>query len=170
MGIGIDPLYLTAAAIVWLVTYHVAYAVLSIASDRSLVCWSIGPLGISVVPLREPSLRQVALRLAGAALVLAAAVYATLYLIMPAPVTGLGGSLPAVAIAVAGPVALFTLWRVGGIFRTRHYPLWGEARVMAAVQRSLASGAFIVFTPGGREFVRDRFGATPGEFLRMVRY
>jgi hypothetical protein len=56
------------------------------------------------------------------------------------------------------------------VIRARRYPLWGEARVMAQVQRSQATGATIIFTALGRSFLRDRFGVTPGEFTRMVRY
>jgi hypothetical protein len=41
---------------------------------------------------------------------------------------------------------------------------------MAQVQRSQATGATIVFTTLGRAFLRNRFGVTPGEFTRMVRY
>ncbi len=41
--------------------------------------------------------------------------------------------------------------------------------MLTAVQRGLATGARIYFTATGRAYLRERFGATPREFLSMVR-
>jgi hypothetical protein len=74
-----------------------------------------------------------------------------------------------VLAVVLVPVAAVTLGRLLGILRDVHLPLWGEARVLARVQRSAVTGALIFFTPAGRTFLHDRFNATPGEFVRMLR-
>ncbi|HEU5348182.1 MAG TPA: hypothetical protein VFU63_06185 [Ktedonobacterales bacterium] len=170
MSIHINPIYLTGVILAWFAIYHLAYALIAITRDRSLVCWSIGPLGISAVTLREPPISQVVAQLICAALAVAGTSYASLYLLTPPPIAGLEQTLSGQLVAMAIPVALLTLWRLLGIVRERRFPLWGEARVMASIQRSRASGALIVFTTLGRNFLRERFGATPGEFLRAARF
>ncbi|MGZ3676466.1 MAG: hypothetical protein ACXVCO_19355 [Ktedonobacterales bacterium] len=166
----IQPLYLMTVIVLWLIAYHVAYWIVAIVRDPSLICWGVGPFGITIVSLRQPPRRQVVSQLAIAAAVLACLAYTSLYLITPQPIPGLSRTLTVQAIVVAIPVVLVTLARLIGILRDLRSPLWGEARVLTGVQRSLATGARIYFTPVGRAFLRERFGATPHEFLRMVRY
>jgi len=170
VGLQINPAYLLSVLLVWLVIYHFVYWLTALARDPSLVCWSVGPLGLRVVPLREPSAGQRLLQLFLAGAVLAAVAYTTLFALKPPPIVGLEPTLEGRAIAVLIPVAAFTIYRLAAIFREHRFPLWGEAGVMASVQRSLATGAVVFFTPAGRAFLRDRFGATPTEFRRMVRY
>jgi hypothetical protein len=170
-SIQVNPIYLTAMILVWFAIYHLTYALIAIARDRSLVCWSIGPLGMSAITLREPPVRQTVAQLVFAAGAVAASSYATLYLLMPPPVAGLRQSSASTQLlSVAVPVVLLTLWRLLAIIRERRFPLWGEARVLASIQRSRATGALVIFTAMGRAFLRDRFGATPGEFLRTARF
>lgn len=170
MSVQINPEYLATVVLLWLVVYHLVYWLIAVVRDPSLVCWSFGVLGITAVPLREPPLRLRFLQLAMATLTLAALVYTTLYVVHPGPIAGLDLTLSGRLLTVLAPVGVLTLFRLVQIVRERRFPLWGEARVMAAVQRSRATGNVIVFTRSGRTFLRERFGATPHEFLRMVRY
>lgn len=170
MGIHINAIYLIGVILIWFAIYHLAYALIALARDRSLVCWSIGPLGIQAITLREPPARQVIAQLVVAALALAGTTYASLFLLMPPPIAGLQQTTAAQLVAVMVPVSLLTLWRLLGILRERRFPLWGEARVLASIQRSRATGALVFFTTMGRTFLRERFGATPGEFLRTARF
>lgn len=170
MDLHIHTLYLAFIVLVWIAAYHVAYWLVALARDPALVCWSVGPFGVSVVSLRRPPARRVLAQFAIAAIVLAIFSYVSLYLLEPAPVAGLGRTFAAQVVTVAIPVLLVTFIRLFGVARDHRYPLWGEARVLTGVQRSLATGARIYFTPRGRAFLRERFGATPHEFLRMVRY
>jgi hypothetical protein len=170
VSIEVHAIYLMAVVVTWLVAYHAVYWLTALVRDPSLICWSVGLLGLRVVPLREPSLGQRLTQLLLAGTAVAALAYATLFVIQPSPLAGLDQAPSARALAVAIPVVALTLWRLLAILRERRFPLWGEARVMAAVQRSRATGALVVFTPAGRAFLRERFGATPHEFLRMVRY
>lgn len=165
----IHVFYFAAIMLVWIAVYHVAYWMVAITSDASLVCWSVGPFGISVVSLREPPVRRLLIQLGVAALSLAIICYATLFALQPPPIVGLSQAPREQIFIVAIPVAALTLARLVGVVRERRHPLWGEARVLAGVQRSLATGARIYFTPNGRAYLRERFQATPLEFLRMVR-
>ena len=169
MPVQVHFLYFVSILVAWVLVYHVTYWSLAILRDRSLICWSVGPLGMSVVALREPPIRQVLAQLGGAAAAVAVVAYASLYLVHPSPIVGLSQTGAAEAFAVALPVIAISLWRLIGIVRERRLPVWGEARVLAGVQRSIATGAHLYFTPNGRDFLYQRFGATPGEFMNMVR-
>jgi hypothetical protein len=169
VGIEINPLYFVSALVAWVVIYHVVSSFFAIARASSLICWSVGPLGIKVMQLREPPLGQRVAQFVAAAVAMALAVYVSLYVLRPRPIMGLGGSPEERLITVAVPVLLVMAAHFFVVLREHHFPLWGEARVLAHVQRSLATGARVIFTPAGRVFVRERFGATPNEFLRMVR-
>lgn len=166
---NIHLVYFAAIILLWFAVYHVAYWAVALARDPTLVCWSVGPFGVSVVSLREPPALRVLAQLAVAALALGAISYASLFALQPPPIAGLSQAPRAQLAIVAIPVAALTLVRVAGLIRERRHPLWGEARVLTGVQRSLATGARIYFTTHGRAYLRERFHATPPEFLRMVR-
>lgn len=165
---SIHPLQLAVIVACWLITYHLTYRLLSVAHDSSLVFWTVGPLGVATVSLREPKTWRVAAQLLCAAAIMATLCYATLYLTTPPPIAGLGQAPLDRLVVVAAPVAAVTLAQLFGILRERRSPLWGEARVLAIAQRSAATGARIFFTRAGRVFLHERFGATPSEFLTMV--
>jgi len=169
VSIHVNPLLLASVLLAWVVVYHIVFSLIAIARDSSLICWSVGLLGISVVQLEEPPLRQVLAQFATAALALATAVYFGLFVLQPGPIIGLGDSVRVRAVAIAVPVVVIIGSHLIAVLRERHFPLWGEARVLARVQRSLATGGVVIFTQAGRVFVRERFDVTPGEFLRMVR-
>ncbi len=170
MSIHINPIYLTVVILAWLAIYHLAYAFIAIARDRSLVCWSIGPLGISAITMREPPARQVITQLLCAALAVAGTTYVSLYLLTPPPIAGLRQSVTAQLVVVAIPVALLTVWRMLGLLRERRFPLWGEARVLATIQRTRATGALIFFTAMGKQLPARALRRDPGEFLRTARF
>lgn len=169
MSITIEPVFLIPMLLLWFLVYHVAYSLVAILRDRSLVCWSVGPLGLSVVGLREPGPRLVLCQLVAAAAASAVAVYGSLYALVPPPISGLSQSVPGEVATVMAPIALLTSGRLLGLLCEHHFPLWGEARVMVRVQRALTSGSRIFFTPLGQDFIREHFGATTGEFLRTIR-
>jgi hypothetical protein len=169
VDVHIYPFYLLLVFLLWLVVYHAAFWAVALIRDPSLVCWSLGPFGISVVSLRQPSVFRVATQLLAAAVALGCTDYASLYLLMPPPIAGLGHAASVRALAVVLPIVALSAIHLFGVVRERLHPLWGEARVLSGVQRGVATGARIYFTPTGRSFLRERFDATPAEFLRMVR-
>lgn len=170
MDLHVHAVYLALVVLVWIATYHVVFWLVALARDPSLVCWSVGPFGVSVVSLRRPPARRVLAQFGIATGVLAVFAYVSLYRLVPPPVAGLGRTAAAQFVTVAIPVVLITGARLFGVARDHRYPLWGEARVLTGVQRSLATGARVHFTSRGRDFLRERFDVTPHEFLRMVRY
>jgi hypothetical protein len=169
MGIQFNPLYIALMALVCLLVYHIAYRLALILRDPSLVYWGIGLQGMTAVTLRRP---RASLRLAQflyGALAMSSAIYLALFVAHPAPVTGLTSNGQTMLIAVVTPVAAVTLVTLVAQIWARRYPLWGEARVLSAAQRSLALGSALFFTSLGREFLHDRFNTTPSEFIQLIR-
>lgn len=169
MDIRIHTIYLLSVLLLWILVYHAAYWVIALARDSSLVCWSVGLLGVSIVSLRQPTIWRLLAQLCGGALALACAAYTSLFLLVPPPIPGLDRSTSTRVLAIGIPVLVLSALHLAGIIRERRHPLWGEARVLSVVQRGLATGARIYFTPAGRTFLRERFDVTPAEFMRMVR-
>lgn len=156
------------AVVVWVATYLLAGWLVAMTRRASLVCWSVGIFGFAVVYLYAPTRSFRAAQVAVPALLVSVVCYASLYLARPAPIGGLDQDTAARLVVLGGVfvvVAALELWRLLSDLR---FPLWGEARVMALVQRSRALGGLIHFTPAGRKFLRERFGATPREFVRTV--
>lgn len=169
LSLHVNMLYLIAMALIWLLIYHIAYAITAIARDRSLVCWGVGPFGFTVIGMRRPGWGQMAARLVCAGVALGVAAFVSLFIVQPAPITGLPLMFSDRLTLIAALVVMATILRLVANLRDWRFPLWGEARVLANVQRSIATGAVLFFTPLGRAFLRDRFGATPNEFLQTIR-
>jgi len=167
--IHIQPIYLASVIALWIIFYHTVFWLVAIVRDRSLVFWSVGPFGVTVASLHEPPARRILAQLGMAALSLTALAYINLFLIVPPPISGLNPRLSSRLVTVAIPAIILTAGHAVGILRERLHPIWGEARVLARAQKSLATGARIYFTRAGRAFLRDRFDTTPNEFLHMVR-
>lgn len=169
MGVHLNPVYLGIVVVVWLLVYHLVFRLALILRDSSLVCWGVGPLGVTAVSLNKPRLSLLVAQFTYAALAMGSIVYFTLFVLEPAPVAGLPHTGGAILTAVVAPVALVTLVTLLAQARGRRYPLWGEARVLSAAQRATTLGFALIFTPLGRAFLHDRFNATPSEFIQTIR-
>ncbi len=168
MGIHVDTLYLICVLALWVACFQAACWLVALAHREALVCWSVGPFGVSAVYLREPSSPLLLAQMVVPALLVGGASYVSLYVVHPAPISGLDPHLLArlaTTIAVGMAVVAVQGLRLLG---DRRFPIWGEARVLACVQRTRALGGVVHFTPSGRAFLRERFGATPAEFLHTV--
>ncbi len=169
MGVHLNPVYLIVAAAAWLLIYHLAYRLAFILRDPSLICWGIGLFGMTTISLRKPRVSLLLAQFIYAALAMGCIVFFTLFLVEPAPITGIPHTGGAILTVVVAPVALVTLVALLAHARGRRYALWGEARVLSAAQRATTLGVVLYFTPLGRAFLHDRFNATPSEFLQTIR-
>ena len=169
MGVHLNPLYLIVTAAVWLLMYHLVYRFALILRDPALICWGVGPLGMIAISLRKPRPSLLIAQFVYAALAMGCVVYFSLFVVQPAPISGLPHTGGAILTLVVAPVALVTLIALLAQARGRRYALWGEARVLSATQRATALGVILFFTPLGRAFLHDRFNATPSEFLQTIR-
>jgi hypothetical protein len=160
---------LLSLVLVWVISAQVALMLLAPLQRRSYVAWSLGLLGFVPITSSKPSafVRFLVLILPLALSALAG--YEALMLMRGLPIKGLSDTLATrLWIASVGAVVL-DLPRLAGAIREVRFPLWGEARVLDRVARSVALGNAIHFTAAGRVYISERFGATPEEFLRIVR-
>ncbi len=169
MGVHVNPIYLIIDAVAWLLIYHLVYRIALILRDPALICWGVGPFGVTVIALRKPRLSQLVGQFLYAALAMGCLVYFSLFLLQPAPIEGIPHTGAAILAVVVAPVAVATVIALLAQARGRRYALWGEARVLSATQRAATLGVILVFTPLGRAFLHDRFNATPSEFLQTIR-
>jgi hypothetical protein len=169
MGVHLNPIFLIVAAAAWLLVYHLAYRLALILRDPSLICWGIGPLGMTAITLRKPRASLLVAQFIYAALAMASVVYFSLFVAQPPPIAGLPHTGGATLMVVLAPVALVTLVALFAQASSRRYALWGEAHVLSAAQRATALGVALYFTPLGRAFLHDRFNATPSEFIQTIR-
>lgn len=168
MAVHVHPLLMVWAVVVWIATYLLASWLVAMTQRKTLVCWSVGIFGLTAVYLRTPSQVFRVAAVAVPAMLVGIACYASLYLSRPGPIIGLDEESAARLLVFGGASAIVAALELARLIGDLRFPLWGEARVMALVQRSRALGGLIHFTPAGRRFLRERFGATPSEFVRTL--
>ena len=169
MGLHLNPIYLIIDAVAWLLIYHLTYRIALILRDPALICWGIGPFGLTTISLRKPRISLLIAQFVYAALAMGCLVYFSLFVLEPAPILGIPHTGGAILAVVVAPVAVVTAIALMAQARRRRYALWGEAHVLSAAQRATTLGVALVFTPLGRAFLHDRFNATPSEFLQTIR-
>ncbi len=164
----VHVLQLFGLLVLWIGLHEGMYLLLGMVQRRILICWSIGPLGIATTYAREPgrifSLAQLLLPAALAALFLRFAFFQA----VPPPIANLPQEALAQLLIVLLSLALTSGVRAIMLVRDWRYPIWGEARLLRSLAWRQATGAAIYFTAFGRAFLRERFHATPREFLQIV--
>ncbi len=152
--------------VLWLLTAQVFTLLLALVPGIPLIAWCLNPLGITALYLRQPPsfyrFIQFIVPLGGAALVDAT----LLHLRMSPLISGLVDNLPLRIGVLTGITVILGSPRIVGALRELRYPLWGELRLL---DRTARPGTIVYFTPAGRGYLRERFGTTPEEFVRIVR-
>lgn len=157
---------LVSLLLVWIAAYQLLALIVAQLSRGSLVAWSLGIFGINAIYLYKP---HALVRLLQFTLPLIGAGVATFWVarIQTALISGLPNTKATqIGIAVAETLVLSLPRWIGALAELR-YPLWGEARFLDRVARGQGN---ITFTAIGRAYIRQRFAATPAEFLRIVRH
>lgn len=152
-----------------LAAYQLACWLVLLLPRRSLIGLSVGPFGIGAIALGKPARHVLLAQFLAPVLVLAGISYADLYLAHPWALGGLDHRPAARALTTLAALLVGTLLRGLRFAGDLRFPVWGDARVLATVQRSRALGGVVLFTARGRAYLSERFGATPREFLLSVR-
>ena len=168
MDLQVHTLQLFEFLILWLALHEGTYLLLGLLRRRSLVCWSIGFLGAATTYIRAPGRLFALLQLLLPAILAAGFLRFSLFAVSPGPIGNLPHGPLAQALTVVFSLLFTSAIRALVLLRDWRYPLWGEALVMRNLSWSRATGAFVYFTAFGRAFVRDRFQATPREFLQTL--
>lgn len=168
MDLQVHTLQLFEFLAFWLALHEGTYLLLGMLRRRSLVCWSIGLLGAATTYVRTPGRLFALLQLLLPAILAAGFLRFSLFAVTPGPIENLPHGTLAQALTVVFSLLFTSATRALMLLRDWRYPLWGEALVMRNLSWSRATGAFIYFTAFGRAYVRDRFQATPREFLQTL--
>lgn len=130
-----------------------------------LICWAIGPLGLTTLYLSELSSPFIVLSALFPAIVSGVVLYFGLFSTLPSPLElphRLLVEIPVIAVGVMLTSALDLLTAL----RDLRHPIWGEARVLRTIQFLRASWASIHFTAFGITFLRDHFDSNPTDLLK----
>lgn len=159
-------LHLGVLLVLWIVLFKATHLLVTLLRHEPLIGWAIGPLGLTVMVLHEPSL-----------------LYIWLDVLCPAFVSG--GVLSIGLLTPISPVVFphDPLVRILGVgcgvlitstgdfisaLRDLRYPLWGDARILRSLQTLHASWAKIHFTSFGYAYLSDHFGSNPTDLLQAL--
>jgi hypothetical protein len=138
---------------------------LSSLRNDPLICWAIGPLGITTLYLSELSTPFIVMGALLPAIVSGLVLYFGLFSALPSPLELPHRLLVEIPVIAVGVVLTSAFDLINALRDIRH-PLWGEARVLRTIQFLHASWASIHFTPFGISFLRDHFDSNPTDLLK----
>jgi hypothetical protein len=158
---------LAGFVVLWLGLVESTRILLNALRHDPLLGWAVGPLGISTLFVCEPSARFFWLSMTLPAFVSGSVLYLGLFTDFPSPLVIPNGALT-IGVTLAFGILLTSLGDWINALLDFRYPLWGEARVLRSIQYLRASWASIHFTPFGRSYLREHFGANPTELLKAL--
>jgi hypothetical protein len=166
-GIYITHLWgLCILFVLWIVLFRCAHLLVMLIRREPLIGWAIGPLGVTLMVLHEPSTLHIWLDVLGPALVSGGVLY-----------VGLFTSLSPIAfpqhpfiqvLVVSGGVLITSTGDFINALRDLRHPLWGEARILRSIQLLRATWAKIHFTPFGHSYLSDHFKTTSTDLLQAL--
>ncbi|MBE3557987.1 MAG: hypothetical protein IMW89_02040 [Ktedonobacteraceae bacterium] len=152
--------------ITWLILFKAAHLLITLLRRDPLIGWAIGPLGVTVVFLHEPSTLFLWLDVLVPALVSACTLYVGLFTSL-SPISLPQNLLFEIVVIVAG-VLISSLGDLMRVLRDLRHPLWGEARILRCIQLLHARWARIHFTPFGHSYLNDHFRSSPTDLLQAL--
>lgn len=155
-----------AFLVVWFVLVECAHMLVTLLRHGPLIGWAVGPWGITIMFLHEPSLLSIWLNVLFPAVVSGVVLYTGLFTSL-APFNLPRTPLVEIITITIGVLFSSTVDFVNAL-RDVRYPLWGEARILRSIQFLRASWASIHFTPFGLSYLRDHFGANPTDLLQAL--
>jgi hypothetical protein len=160
----IHPLGLCFLLVLWIVLFKFTHVLVMLVRHEPLIGWAIGPLGLTVMVLHEPSTLHIWLDVLFPALVSAIVLYGGLFTSL-SPIILPQEPFVQLLILICGVLITSTGDLVNAL-RDLSHPLWGEARILRSIQLMRATWAKIHFTPFGYSYVADHFGSSPAELLK----
>jgi hypothetical protein len=159
-------LSLVVFLVLWIVLFECAHVLVTALRHGPLIGWAVGPLGVTVMFLQEPSTLYIWLNVLFPALVSGFVLYFGLFTSL-SPITIKNHTLIKVVVIAVGVLLTSTVDFVNAL-RDVRYPLWGEARILRSLQLLQTSWARIHFTPFGLSYLRDHFGSNPTDLFQVM--
>jgi hypothetical protein len=151
---------------IWLVLCELMHILVLVWRHEPLVGWAIGPFGLTLMSLREPSLLSIWLDVIGPACISIGMLILGLFSPL-SPIKLAAEPLEKIVVVICG-VLIANSVDFANALRDVRYPLWGEARVLRTMQLLRSNCLKIHFTPFGQSYVLTRFGSPPSELLQLL--
>ena len=161
----LNPIGIIVFLVLWIAFSRCAHLLLMLLRHERLLGWAIGPLGITLLTLHEPSLLVIWLNVLIPALVSGIAVYIGLFttispLMLPhRPLIEVGCIIVGILLTSTGDI-------LSAVWDTR-FPLWGEVRILRTIHLLRATWARIHFTPFGLSYLSNQFGFQSADTLNV---
>ncbi len=152
--------------VLWVVLCECTRVFLLLLRHEPLIGWAVGPFGLTLMVLREPSFFYIWLDVLCPALVSGSVLYIGLFTSL-GPLVLPEHPLIKLAVLAIGLIAT-SASNVINALRDLRYPLWGEARVLRTIQVLQATWARIYFTSFGHSYLLSHFGSNPTELLQAL--
>ena len=152
--------------IVWIVLFQCAHLLVTLLRRGPLIGWAVGPLGVTIVFLHEPSMLFLWLDVAIPALVSGGTLYVGLF--TPLSVIELPAHLLLKLFILGGGVLIASARDLINALRDIRHPLWGEVRILRNIQLLHDNNAKIHFTAFGQNYLNDHFRTSPTELLQAL--
>ena len=145
--------------VLWIVLFRSTHLLVMLIRREPLIGWAVGPLGVTLMVLHEPSTLRIWLDVVGPALVSGSVLYVGLFTSL-SPITFPQHPFVTVLVITCG-VLITSAGDFVNALRDLRHPLWGEARILRSIQLLRATWAKIHFTPFGHSYLSDHFKTTP---------
>jgi len=153
--------------VLWLILFGCAHLLVTLLRNERLIGWAIGPLGLTILFMREPSTLYILLDAIIPAIVSGCFLYLGLFTAFPSPIFIPHHPLIEIVVIACG-VFITSFADCMNALRDLRYPLWGEARVLRSIQFLRASWASIHFTRFGLSYLQDHFDSNPRDLLQAL--
>lgn len=150
--------------VLWIVLFKATHVLVTLLRHGPLIGWAIGPLGLTVMVLHEPSLLYIWLDVLCPAFVSGSVLF--IGLLTPISPVVLPHDPLVRILGVSCGVLITSTGDFICALRDLRYPLWGEARILRNLQTLHASWAKIHFTSFGSTYLSDHFGSNPTDLLQ----
>ena len=149
----------------WIVLFRCTHILLALVRHEPLIGWAVGPLGVTIMSLHEPSLFYIWLDVLCPALVSGGVIWLGLFSRV-APVSLPHSLLLQILAPIAGVLLTSTFDVVNALRDVRH-PLWGEARILRTILLFRATWTKVHFTSFGYSYLNDHFGFSQVDLMQV---
>lgn len=163
---GINVPGLVLLLFLWILLFKAARLLVMLFRHDPLVGWAIGPLGITIMFVHEPSILFICLSVLCPAIVSGSVLYVGLFTSL-SPLTFSHTPFVQVVVLSCG-VLLSISGDIFSAFQDLRHPLWGEARILRSIQWLRATWARVHFTPFGYSYLNDHFGSSPTDLWHAL--
>lgn len=163
-----NVLGLVVLLVLWIVLCELTHVLVLLWRHEPLVGWAVGPGGLTLMALREPSLFSLWLDVLCPVCVSISVLAIGLFTPL-SPISFPNHPLLKLFVLTAG-VIFTSIADVLNVLRDLRYPLWGDARILRTIQILRANWSRIHFTAFGHSYVRKHFGSNTSELLQILSF